>query len=173
MISFFPVQFTPCITRTPWGHILRSYLLAGIQIHKGSSGKVILWCVGIREALGIQVNSPQARIYFSTSVLFRSTCVRWCQINYHFLILTQSYQRALESPDADIQDLADICNLRVYSSFGEVLKLIKFLKEKALEDWICLWIWKTWQYIVIKYWFSIKLEIFVFQYSGSKLEKMM
>lgn len=142
--SFFPVQFTPCITRTSWGHTPKSCLLSGIQIHQDSSHKVILWCVDIREGLGIQVNSPQASIYFSISVPFRSTCVRWCQINYHFLILTQSYQRALESSDADTWDPADACTLRVYSSFDEVLNLIKFLKEKVLEDWICLQIWKAW-----------------------------
>lgn len=136
VISFFPVQFTPFITRTSWGHIPN--LLSGIQILKDSSQKGILWCVGIGEGLGIQVNSPQARIFFSTGVLFRATCVRWCQISYHFLILIQSHQRALESSEVDTWDLADACSLRVYSSFGEVQKLLQFLKENTLEDWICL-----------------------------------
>lgn len=144
VIPFFPVQFTPFITRTSRGHIPKSYLLSGIQIHKDSSHKVILWCVDIRRGLGIQVNWPQASIYFSTSVLFRSTCVRWCQINHHFLTLIQSYQRALEFSDVGTWDLADACGLRVYSSFDEVLKLLQFLKEKALEDWICLQSWKIW-----------------------------
>lgn len=129
-----PAQFTPSITRISSGYIPKSYLLLGIQIHKDSSSKVSLWCIDIREGLGIQVNSLQASIYFSTGVLFRSTCFRWCQINYRYLIYTQSYRRALESYIADIGDLADACGLRFYSSFGEVLKLLKFLKENALED---------------------------------------
>lgn len=55
-------------------------------------------------------------------------------MNYHYLIYIQSYQRALESYNADIGDLADACSLRFYSSLAEVLKLLKFLKENAPED---------------------------------------
>lgn len=75
MIPFFPVQLNPFTTRISSGYVPISYLLLGIQIHKDSSNKVSLWCIDTREGLGTQMNSLQASTYFSTGVLFRSTCL--------------------------------------------------------------------------------------------------